>query len=215
MRKLSPISKVLFHQPGKTYDVPYSLYRGVNMYTFASRKYTKYKQVLNYIANHPYCTRLDVITAIWPNRTAPEYQKSNRGYQSTLFAVLVHFDYVKYNRHFEYTITHKGKALLEPKLLKCELSKDNLDALYYDYGTNLKACNPKPTNKYVQHLFYMKHAGLATGSEICGGIKNPASHEFVQYCKLGFAEKLRNQETGNVYYRITDKGRDIIRRACA
>lgn len=83
----------------------------------------------------------------------------------------------------------------------------------YGYGTNLKAKNPKASHKYVQHLKNMRNAGYATAREICPEVKGvPISHEFAQYCKLGLAEKFADTH-GNVFYKITSKGKDLLKRA--
>lgn len=84
---------------------------------------------------------------------------------------------------------------------------------YYPYGTNLKAINPKPEHKYVQHLKNMRDAGFATAKEICPGIKNPCSHEFVQFCLLGLAEKYTNFKETRVYYKITPAGLKLLKKA--
>ena len=82
----------------------------------------------------------------------------------------------------------------------------------YGYGTNLKAKNPKPSHKYVQHLNNMRKAGYATAKEICPGVKGiPVSHEFVQYCKLGLAKKYTNGR--RVFYKITPKGIALLKKA--
>lgn len=216
MRHRNAISNSPFHGMGEKVYAPYSLtYGNGRTYRFTSGRDTMYKQVLQYVAEHPKCKRVEIVTAIWPHVTSGSYKMSIRGYQSKLFALLLFFDYIDYDKNFRYTITHKGRALLNPSILKVELSEEDTTWLYYNYGTNLVAKNPKPTHKYVQHLRNMRNAGLASARDICFGIKNPASHEFVQYCKLGFAEKLRNTETNNVYYRITAKGRDLLKRAYA
>ena len=84
----------------------------------------------------------------------------------------------------------------------------------YSYGTNLKAKNPRPEHKYVQHLKNMRDNGFATAKEICPEVKgNPASHEFVQFCKLGLANKFANATGSRVFYKITRKGRELLKKA--
>ena len=83
---------------------------------------------------------------------------------------------------------------------------------HYGYGTNLRARNPKSTHKYVQHLKNMRDAGYATAREICPEVKgNPISHEFVQFCKLGLAEQFVNEKRTRVFYKITAKGRRLLK----
>lgn len=91
-----------------------------------------------------------------------------------------------------------------------ELVQDKCPWGYYGYGTNLKARNPKPTHKYVQHLKNMRDAEWATPKEICPEVKFPISHEFAQFCRLGLAEKFYNPTTRRVFYRITERGLKLL-----
>ena len=84
---------------------------------------------------------------------------------------------------------------------------------YFSYGTNLVAKNPKPTHKYVQHLKNLRDAGFATAKEICPDVVNPISHEFVQFCRLGLAEKYSNIKGTRVFYKITPKGCKLLEKA--
>ena len=84
---------------------------------------------------------------------------------------------------------------------------------YYGYGTNLKAKNPKPTHKYVQHLKNMRDAGYATRREVCPGVKHPIDHEFAQFCRLGLAKKFTNLKGTRTYFKITPKGRRLLKQA--
>lgn len=85
---------------------------------------------------------------------------------------------------------------------------------HYGFGTNLKAKNPRPEHKYVQHLKNMRDHGFATAKEICPEVKgNPVSHEFVQFCKLGLANKFANAAGSRVFYKITRKGRELLKKA--
>ena len=82
----------------------------------------------------------------------------------------------------------------------------------YSYGTNLKAKNPKPSHKYIQHLNNMRKAGYATAKEICPEAKGiPITHEFAQFCKLGLAKKYTNGR--RVFYKITSKGIALLKKA--
>lgn len=84
----------------------------------------------------------------------------------------------------------------------------------YLYGTTLTAKNPKSTHKYVQHLKNLRDAGFATMREICPEVVgNPVTHEFVQFCKLGLAEKYSNIKGTRVFYKITPKGRRLLKKA--
>lgn len=85
----------------------------------------------------------------------------------------------------------------------------------YGFGTNLKAKNPKPHHKYVQALLRMSLNGYATPKQILPHVKNPCSHEFVQYVKLGLAEKFTNEKGTRVFYKITPKGKALLKRAYA
>lgn len=81
----------------------------------------------------------------------------------------------------------------------------------FEFGTNLTAKNPKASHKYVQHLKNMRDAGYATARQICPEVKGtPISHEFVQFCRLGLAEKYTNARGTRVYYKITQKGLDLL-----
>lgn len=94
-----------------------------------------------------------------------------------------------------------------------ELICDNYPGGPYGFGTNLKAENPKPKHKYVQHLKNLRDAGWATPKEICPDVKNPISHEFAQFCHLGLANKYYNKNTKRVFYKITEKGEAVLRKA--
>jgi hypothetical protein len=83
----------------------------------------------------------------------------------------------------------------------------------YGYGTNLKALDPKPHHKYVQALTRMSWYTYATPRQILPHVKNPASHEFVQYVKLGLAEKFTNLKGTRVFYKITPKGKELLKKA--
>jgi hypothetical protein len=85
----------------------------------------------------------------------------------------------------------------------------------YSFGTNLKAKNPKPHHKYVQALLRMSLNGYATPKQIVPHTKNPVSHEFAQYVKLGLAEKFTNEKGTRVFYKITPKGKALLKRAYA
>ena len=83
----------------------------------------------------------------------------------------------------------------------------------YGYGTTLKALNPTPRHKYVQALTRMSWYTYATPKQIFPNVKNPISHELVQYVKLGLAEKFTNLKGTRVFYKITPKGMELLKKA--
>lgn len=80
-------------------------------YTFARPKGTVYLKVLNYIANHPFCKRSQIIEYIWPIRC---YYTSyeNRGYASNMFSNMLYKNLIDYNEKYEYIITSDGYDII-------------------------------------------------------------------------------------------------------
>ena len=97
------------HYKGEKVMRPY--YRPYT-YTRPNSKRT-YIKVLQYIYDHPNCTRFDIQVGIFGYKNDITYKKCARGNQSALFANLIYDDLIDYDKSYKYTITSKGMALLK------------------------------------------------------------------------------------------------------
>jgi hypothetical protein len=87
----------------------YAPYRNGNWTWTKPTRERSYIKVLNFVAKHPGCKRIDIIRAVWrPNIT----KENSRGYMSSLFACLLFDNFLDYNSKYEYTITRRGYHLL-------------------------------------------------------------------------------------------------------
>lgn len=74
------------------------------MYTFKNpTKGRTYVKVLRFVESHPKCSRRDIQFGVWRN-----HKRSN----STLFSQMIYADLIGYNKDFEYSITRKGRSIL-------------------------------------------------------------------------------------------------------
>lgn len=108
MRHINPISHSYFSfHRGERIQVPYL----IDNWNFSRPSLKRrYIQVVKWIAEHPQCTRKEVQLGIW--------NTMKRGYQSSLFAVLLFEDFIDYDKKFKYTVTERGKSLLKKAGIK-------------------------------------------------------------------------------------------------
>lgn len=107
MRHHNPTSRNIF---SKDYGCKvYTPYLNGNWTWTKPTSERSYIKVLKFVAEHPYCKRIDIIRAIWlPNAT----KEKSKGYMSSLFACLLFDNFLDYNSKFEYIITNHGYELL-------------------------------------------------------------------------------------------------------
>lgn len=94
------------------------MYLGPDRCAYVYRKPSmsrRYAKVLQYVANHAGCKRVDIIEHVWTERS---WDFTNditymRGYCSCLFGHLVADKLIAYNKKYEYHITKRGMKILK------------------------------------------------------------------------------------------------------
>lgn len=101
----------------KPYDSQYVNAYKNNRFKNATSK-NRYVQIIQYIADHDGCKRIDIIRDVYGwndvNAKDPWYKnmRSCRGQGSTVFSQLLYIDVIDYDKNYCYHITPKGARVL-------------------------------------------------------------------------------------------------------
>lgn len=106
------------HYVSKPYDRQYIDSYNSNGFANADSK-RRYVKILQYIADHDGCKRVDVIRDVYGYKNVdakdPYYKnmRSCRGQGSTVFSQLLYIDVIDYDKNFCYHITDRGREVLK------------------------------------------------------------------------------------------------------
>lgn len=92
--------------------VIYRPYQRLYSYTKPSMNFM-YMKVIQYVADHPGCKRIDIIRNIWGRNVCC----GNDGYMCHVFSNLLYDDFIDYDKNFCYTVTSDGLDLLKAAYL--------------------------------------------------------------------------------------------------
>lgn len=123
MRHYNPTRHSLWHNHGKPY-VCHEPYNRNYTYTRPSKQ-CWYVKILQYVYDHPNCTRNEILCGIFPNwfKTVDEAKKWGRGYATNTFANMLFDDLIDYDKKYRYTIQQKGLEVLKRMYIDEALKK--------------------------------------------------------------------------------------------